>query len=291
MADIKPFRGIRYNPAVAGKPRHQRVSAVRHDHPGVATRSVRPVRIQHCPAGVGKAAARRRPLCERRRIAAAVDDIQGLTRDDEPSVYVTEERFSFRGNEYVRRASSQLYGSRNTTETSSFRHEYTRQEWVLDRVRLMGVAGANYSSLLVLFRDDLRSTVGGILRAVAGGKPTDTAAPPDMPELRMWRLSDPGTIEVLAKSFADSQLFIADGHHRYEAALRFREQGAQRTRGRSRRVDQLPDDDARVGQRAGLVTRGYHRTIQNASAASCRPSCRCCGRRTTLTSGDAEART
>ena len=50
-------------------------------------------------------------------------------------------------------------------------HEYTRQEWVLDRVRLMGVTGYNYSSLLVLFRDDLRSTVGGILRAVAGGDP------------------------------------------------------------------------------------------------------------------------
>ena len=129
-------------------------------------------------------------------------------------------------------------------------HEYTRQEWVLDRVRLMGVTGYNYSSLLVLFRDDLRSTVGGILRAVAGGEPTAIAAPPDMPELRMWRLSDPGTIEVLANSFAQNQLFIADGHHRYEAALRFRSRIRSEREVDPGRVDQLPHDDARVSRRA-----------------------------------------
>ena len=81
----------------------------------------------------------------------------------------------------------------------------------------------------------------------------------------MWRLSDPGTIEVLANSFAQNQLFIADGHHRYEAALRFR------SRIRSEReVDPGESINYRMMMlvsvsEPGLVTRGYHRTIQNAS--------------------------
>ena len=265
MADFKPFRGIRYNPAVAGNlginvsppfdmitPALQRDLYERSDYNIVRLELAR--RRQGGDPYASAAESQRQWM-----------QAGALARDKEPSVYVTEERFAFRGNDYVRRGVIAAVRVEEYDRQVVLPHEYTRQEWVLDRVRLMGVTGYNYSSLLVLFRDDLRSTVGGILRAVAGGKPTATASPPDMPELRMWRLTDPGTIEVLANSFAQNQLFIADGHHRYEAALRFR------SRIRSEReVDPAESINYRMMMlvsvdEPGLVTRGYHRMVHSAS--------------------------
>ena len=265
MADFKPFRGIRYNPAVAGNlginvsppfdmitPALQRDLYERSDYNIVRLELAR--RRQGGDPYASAAESQRQWM-----------QAGALVRDDEPSVYVTEERFTFRGNDYVRRGVIAAVRIEEYDRQVVLPHEYTRQEWVLDRVRLMGVTGYNYSSLLVLFRDDLRNTVGGILRAVAGGEPTATASPPDMPELRMWRLTDPGTIEVLANSFAQNQLFIADGHHRYEAALRFR------SRIRSEReVDPAESINYRMMMlvsvdEPGLVTRGYHRMVHSAS--------------------------
>ena len=294
MADIKPFRGIRYNPAVAGSlglnvspPFDMITPALQRDLYERSDYNI--VRLELARRRLGGDPYASAAESQQRWMGAGA-----LTRDDEPSVYVTEERFSFLGSEYVRRGVIAAVRVEEYDRNVVLPHEYTRQEWVLDRVRLMGVAGYNYSSLLVLFRDDLRSTVGGIIRAVAGGKPTATAAPPDMPELRMWRLSDPGTIEVLANSFAQNQLFIADGHHRYEAALRFR------SRIRSEReVDPGESINYRMMMlvsvsEPGLVTRGYHRTVQNASDSELSTITSLLRERTTLTEwgpGDATAAT
>ncbi len=188
-----------------------------------------------------------------------------LIRDPKASMYVTEERFAFRGRELVRRGVIAAVRIEEYDRQIVLPHENTRQEWVLDRVRLMDVAKFNYSPLLVLFRDDLRSTVGSILRDVAKREPTDRAAPSDMPELHVWRLNHPEAIETLADAFSGNQLFIADGHHRYEAALRFQ------SRIRSQRE---VNTDESLNYRMmmlvaidepGLLTRGYHRTIRNAS--------------------------
>ena len=265
MADFKPFRGIRYNPAVAGDlgsnvspPFDMITPALQRDLYERSDYNI--VRLELARRRQGDDPYTSAAESQRQWMQAGA-----LARDKEPSVYVTEERFAFRGNDYVRRGVIAAVRVEEYDRQVVLPHEYTRQEWVLDRVRLMGVTGYNYSSLLVLFRDDLRSTVGGILRAVAGGKPTATASPPDMPELRMWRLTDPGTIEVLAKSFAQNQLFIADGHHRYEAALRFR------SRIRSEReVDPGESINYRMMMlvsvdEPGLVTRGYHRMVHSTS--------------------------
>ena len=39
---------------------------------------------------------------------------------------------------------------------------------------------------------------------------------------RVWRISDPSTVRAIQESMADKKLLIADGHHRYETALAFR---------------------------------------------------------------------
>ena len=129
----------------------------------------------------------------------------------------------------------------------------------------MGAAQSNYSPLLVIYRDDLRSSVMNLIRAIAGGEPTVVFEPPDMPKLRLWRVTDPGTINVIQSVLRDSEIFIADGHHRYEAALRYR--SAVRSE-REVRFDESVNFRMMLlvsFDEPGLITRGYHRLVESAT--------------------------
>ena len=84
---------------------------------------------------------------------------------------MTEEKFIFEGNPFSRLGLISAVRLEDYDSKIILPHENTRSEWVDDRVTLMEKVNANYSPLLLLFRDDLRNTVGAILRAVSGGKP------------------------------------------------------------------------------------------------------------------------
>ncbi|MEX0762089.1 MAG: DUF1015 domain-containing protein [Dehalococcoidia bacterium] len=265
MAEIRPFRGIRYNPRKAGDlslnvcpPFDVITPALQRDLYERSEYNI--VRLELARRGLGDDPYASAAETQRGWVKSGA-----LQRDEEPSVYVTEESFTFRGRDYVRRGFVTAVRIEEYDRSIILPHENTRPEWVADRVRLMEAAKSNYSPLLVLFRDDLRSSVGAILRAVAGGDPTAVANPPDMPSMRMWRVTDPGTLEVLARTLADSQVFIADGHHRYEAAMRYRSRirsDREVAAGESinHRMMLLVSVDE-----PGLMTRGYHRTVEGAS--------------------------
>ena len=263
MVLIRPFRGIRYDPAIAGD------LGLNVCPPfDVITPELQQSLYERSPYNIVRLELARRGLSEDPYESSAETQGQWLAsgvlrRDAEPSLYVTEETFEFAGQNLVRRGFTGAVRLEEYDREVVLPHESTRTEWVNDRVKLMGAARAAYSPLLVAFRDDLRSSVGGILRAVSGGAPTLSIEPPDMPALRMWRVTDPGTQDVLCGTLRDSQLFIADGHHRYEAALRYRS-GTRSTR------EVAPDESINYRMmlmvsvsEPGLITRGYHRSIED----------------------------
>ena len=222
MAEIQPFRAVRYNPDVAGD-----VSL--HICPpfDVITPQLQQELYDRSPYNIVRLELARRGLSEDPYEQAAETsqlwlDSGALKHEGEPSIYVTEEEFEYQGQKLFRRGFVAAVRLEDYDQEIVLPHEGTRSEWVADRVRLMEAAQSNYSPLLVIYRDDLRSSVGNLVRAIAGGEPTAVFTPPDMPQLRLWRVSDPGTIGVLQRALADSEMFIADGHHRYEAALRYR---------------------------------------------------------------------
>jgi len=187
-----------------------------------------------------------------------------LKHEEEPSIYVTEEEFEYQGQKLFRRGFVAAVRLEDYDKEVVLPHEGTRSEWVADRVKLMTAAQSNYSPLLVIYRDDLRASVGNLVRAIAGGAPTAVFTPPDMPQLKLWRVSDEGTISVLQSALADAEVFIADGHHRYEAALRYRSGvRAEREVGHDESINfrmmlMVSFDEP------GLITRGYHRMVESA---------------------------
>jgi uncharacterized protein (DUF1015 family) len=266
MAEIQPFRAVRYNPDVAGD-----VSL--HICPpfDVITPQLQQELYDRSPYNIVRLELARRGLSEDPYEQAAETsqlwlDSGALKHEGEPSIYVTEEEFEYQGQKLFRRGFVAAVRLEDYDQEIVLPHEGTRSEWVADRVRLMEAAQSNYSPLLVIYRDDLRSSVGNLVRAIAGGEPTAVFTPPDMPRLRLWRVSDPGTIWVLQRALADSEMFIADGHHRYEAALRYRSGvRAEREVGHDEsinfRIMMMVSFDE-----PGLITRGYHRVFETATA-------------------------
>lgn len=265
MAEVRPFRGIRYAAASLGRdlgdylspPFDSITPAVERELLGRSEHNI--VRLELAPR---EGADRYGYVAETQ---ARWEAAKVLMRDEEPSVYVTEESFEYGGVRQTRRGFIAAVRLEEYDRGIIFPHEQTRGQWVDDRVRMMEVTSSALSPLLVVFQDDIRHSVGGIIRAVAGGPPLETATMAGGYSLRMWQLTDPGTLGVLSDLMRDSAIFIADGHHRYEAAMRYR------SAIRARR--EIESDEA-VNYRMmhivsidepGLITRGYHRVIQGAT--------------------------
>lgn len=265
MAEVRPFRGIRFSAASQGRdlgdylsPPFDAITA--KVERGLLERSEHNiVRLELAPR---EGADRYGYVAETQKQWEA-DGV--LMRDSEPSVYVTEESFEYGGVAQTRRGFIAAVRLEEYDRGIIFPHEQTRGPWVEDRVSMMRATRSALSPLLVVFQDDIRHSVGGIIRAVTGGPPLEVATMAGGYSLRLWQLKDPGTLGVLNGLMRDSQIFIADGHHRYEAAMRYRS---------AIRADREIESDEAVNYRMmhivsidepGLITRGYHRVVHDAS--------------------------
>jgi uncharacterized protein (DUF1015 family) len=111
-------------------------------------------------------------------------------------------------------------------------HEETMGEARRDRLALLEATRANLSLVMTFFRDRLVGVYGGcqvsrLLKEVSEGEPLLRAVGPRAVRLALWAVADPAFSSRLASEMARRELFIADGHHRYETALAFaRQEGA-----------------------------------------------------------------
>ena len=263
MAEIQPFRAVRYNPEVAGDVSLNVCPPFDVNTPQLQQELYARSRYNIVRLELARRGLTQDPYDSAAETAQVWTDSGVLKHEETPSIYVTEEKFEYQGQTHLRRGFVAAVRLEDYDQNVILPHEGTRSEWVADRVNLMGAAQSNYSPLLSIFRDDLRSSVGNLVRAIAGGEPTAVFNPPDMPQLRLWRVSDPGTIGVLQASLKDAEIFIADGHHRYEAALRYR--GSVRA---EREVEHDESINFRIMlmvafDEPGLITRGYHRLVES----------------------------
>lgn len=265
MAEVRPFRGIRFSAASQGRdlgdylsPPFDSITA--EVERGLLARSEHNiVRLELAP----REGPDRYGYVAETQARWEADGV--LMRDEEPSVYVTEESFAYGGVAQTRRGFIAAVRLEEYDRGIIFPHEQTRGPWVEDRVSMMRATRSALSPLLVVFQDDIRHSVGGIIRAVTGGPPLEVATMAGGYTLRLWQLKDPGTLGVLRGLMRDSQIFIADGHHRYEAAMRYRSAiRSNREIGSDESVNFRMMHIVSIDE-PGLITRGYHRVIHGAS--------------------------
>ncbi len=101
-------------------------------------------------------------------------------------------------------------------------HEKTFEGPKADRLNLMKATSANLSPIFGLFSDP-ENSIGSQWESVTQGTPLYDFSGEDHQEHRLWRLSDPKKIADLLEGIQNQPILIADGHHRYETALNYRE--------------------------------------------------------------------
>jgi uncharacterized protein (DUF1015 family) len=100
-------------------------------------------------------------------------------------------------------------------------HEQTHARAKADRLSLTRAVEANLSPVFALYEDP-ESAVGPIVASAMAGPPRLSITGEGGDQHTVWSLHSPDQFQRLAEVFRASRLYIADGHHRYETAINFR---------------------------------------------------------------------
>ncbi|HEY5544340.1 MAG TPA: DUF1015 domain-containing protein [Candidatus Binatia bacterium] len=150
---------------------------------------------------------------------------QGIfERDQQPAIYFLSQRFKLKGGEEKERL-----GFFALTELQDFSngdirpHEKTHDAPKQDRLKLMLACQAQLSPIFALYAQP-KQTINRILAvAVEGVAPWLDVEQDNGDHCRLWRITDSAVIQKIQQEMRDQQLLIADGHHRYEATLSYRD--------------------------------------------------------------------
>ncbi|MDD5382553.1 MAG: DUF1015 domain-containing protein [Candidatus Margulisbacteria bacterium] len=144
-----------------------------------------------------------------------------LVKDQKPAFYLYEQRFKVGSKKYSRLGFIGLLRLEDMGRGKVFPHEATHSRPKLDRLQLMRTTSANLESIFSLYNDE-KGKVGKILKKFMKRKPLIDVSDKDKVVHRLWKIDRKPAIAKIVKEMKDKAVFIADGHHRYEAALRFK---------------------------------------------------------------------
>ena len=103
-------------------------------------------------------------------------------------------------------------------------HEKTLDAPKEDRLKLMLACHAQLSPIFALYAEPKQTINRMLAVAVEGVTPFIEIELDNGDECKLWRITDPAVIEKVQREMTEQTLLIADGHHRYEATLSYRDQ-------------------------------------------------------------------
>ena len=160
------------------------------------------------------------------RAASKVDEWMAariLIEDAAPSLYVYSEEFVVpgTGNHRARSGFIALLHLEDYDSGVVFRHEYTLAGPKADRIELLRRTGVQTGQLFLLYDDPARQIDAWLDEAAAGVSALELEDEFRVTH-RLWPVTDTRFIQRIQKAMATQKIVIADGHHRYETALAFR---------------------------------------------------------------------
>lgn len=99
-------------------------------------------------------------------------------------------------------------------------HECTHSKPKADRLKLLSACNANTSPIFSLYNSPERKA-SIVVERVMKGKPGMVAEDLDGAVHRLWIIEKEEDIKTIMEDLKDRDIFIADGHHRYETALEY----------------------------------------------------------------------
>ncbi len=145
-----------------------------------------------------------------------------LGRDKEEGIYVYGEDFEVDGERYSLKGIICLCRLYPFSEGIVLPHENTLSGAKADRFELMKTTYCNFSSIYGLYVDEER-IIADEVRKAASQAPEQCFTDNEGVTHTLWRITDKNVLKLICDTMAPKQVFIADGHHRYETAVKFRD--------------------------------------------------------------------
>lgn len=152
-----------------------------------------------------------------------------LKEIDEPELLIYSQLYEHNGQTFDRRGiisnvKVQDFGPAPSGKGGIYPHEQTFSEAKKDRLKLMEETGAQLSPIFGIYSDPDEAIVK-LIKDVVDARDPDFTGKTDSDHVthRIWRLK-PNAAQPIIDAMAEMDVFIADGHHRYNTAINYRKQ-------------------------------------------------------------------
>jgi uncharacterized protein (DUF1015 family) len=237
MAEIFPFRAYRYNSALV-EPAKVLTQPYDKITPAMAEKYASASPYNLIPIEKGKSRPDDTPADNvYTRAAKTLDEwirAKVIVPDATPSLYAYFQEYTVpgTGERRVRKGLIAIGRIEDYSAGVVFRHEQTLSGPKADRLELLRHTQTHTGQLFMLYSDPA-ARVDALLDAAAGSKAEVEIRDEYDVVHKLWPVTGALTVETIRREMADKKLVIADGHHRYETALAYRDE----CRARAGRVD------------------------------------------------------
>lgn len=227
MADIQPFRALRYDPRHVGS-----LSDVIAPPYDVIGPELQDQLYKKHPANIVRLILNREEPgddSQNNRYSRAARFMsnwqsEGVLRCDErPALYVYHQEFLHYGKTQLRRGFMAQVRLERFGEGRIYPHEETMSGPKQDRLLLTRACRANLSQIFGLYPDPANQAQDLLEEAIRGEAPVQATDHLGVVH-RMWMVTEPKVIHEVSDIMAPRPVFIADGHHRYETACNYRDE-------------------------------------------------------------------
>lgn len=230
MAEVQPFRGFRYDLARVGN-----LSDVIAPPYDVIDPALQKALYDRSPHNVVRLILNKETPADsenNNRYTRAAQTLRDwinegiLAQDSARCLYVYNQEFEVEGKRYTRRGFMARVRLEKFGAGRIYPHEETMSGPKADRLKLFHATNMNLSQIFGLFPDE-----GGEVQAKLDA--ATVAAPPIQATdhlgvvSKLWPIADQSVIGAVSRLLAPKPIFIADGHHRYETALRYLDEKQQ----------------------------------------------------------------
>ena len=176
-----------------------------------------------------------------------------LIKDNEESLFILEEIFE-NNNKHISRSSLICNVKVEDYEKRIvLPHEKTRERQKKDRFELMKNTKAVFSPIMSMIEDKNKKFMQ-FIHDEKTAEPYISGDIPFMHKFNLWKIKDKDKISYATSLVYDEKIFIADGHHRYETSLNYKQFDSKVDK---RIMNIFSSHDK------GLLLFGYSRAIQN----------------------------
>jgi uncharacterized protein (DUF1015 family) len=181
-----------------------------------------------------------------------------LQQLDRPAFFVYFQRFAVPGSQETRTRKGFVGLGRleDYSKKVVFPHERTLSGPKKDRLELLRHTRTQFEQIFMLYEDP-KQRIDALMDEVAAETPDIQVKDEYGVEHTMWTVADPQRVRFMQTEMTDKKLIIADGHHRYETALAYRDEMQARNGS-----DRMPMTFFNMAS-PGLTILPTHRVVSN----------------------------